>query len=120
VTPRPDVPQRIALAAIAALALSELLWEWAWAPIRPGGSWLALKSLPLALCWAGCVRGSLRAWRVALLLLPLYFGEAVVAAATREGRARIVALWAAGVAALAFAAAWAFMRKVSPRRRFGP
>ena len=108
---------RIALAALAALALTELLWEWAWAPLRPGGSWLALKAVPLALAWVGCLHGRLRAWRLALLMLPFYFAEAAVAMLTRSGRAQFVAGWAALLAAVCFAATWLLLRRVAPRRR---
>jgi uncharacterized membrane protein len=52
--------QRVSVAAVAALILLELLWELWLAPLRPGGSWLALKALPLALLWPGLARGAKR------------------------------------------------------------
>ena len=76
------------------------------APLRPGGSWLALKAVPLALAWVGCLHGRLRAWRLALLMLPFFFAEAAVAMLTRSGRAQFVAGWAALLAAVCFAATW--------------
>ena len=42
--------QQILLVAITAwvgLIIISLGWELWWAPLRPGGSWLALKALPL-------------------------------------------------------------------------
>ena len=70
----PAAPAGCALALIAATALMllELLWELLLAPLRPGGSWLALKALPLALLLPGVARGALRPRQVlAFVLLPL-------------------------------------------------
>ncbi len=102
---------RVALASLAALTLAELLWETLWAPLRPGGSWLVLKALPLALLWFFAARGSLRAWRIALLLLPFYFADALVVALTGAGRARLAGAGVAAVAALAFTAGLALFRR---------
>ncbi len=96
--------QRLAVAAVAALTLLELLWELWLAPLKPGGSWLALKALPLALAWPGLARGSTRArQRMTLLLLP-YFGEGLVRGLTESGRHALCAWMAAVLAAIAFVA----------------
>ncbi len=101
---------RTALAAVFALALTELLWETLLAPLRPGGSWLALKALPLAILWLAMARGSRRARQAASLLLPIYFGEALVRALSESGRHALVAALAAGLAVVAFAALLASFR----------
>ena len=106
---RPDW-QRLAVAAVAALALLEALWELWLAPLKPGGSWLALKALPLALLWPGLAGGALKARQWLALLLPLYFGEAIVRAVTESGRHGIVALAATATAAVAFGALLASFR----------
>ena len=49
--------QAAALVALLALMLLCLAWELWLAPLRPGGSWLALKALPLALPLAGVLSG---------------------------------------------------------------
>jgi uncharacterized membrane protein len=96
--------QRLAVAAAAALTLQELLWELWLAPLKPGGSWLALKALPLALAWPGLARGTMRArQRMTLLLLP-YFGEGLVRGLTESGRHALCAWMAAVLAAVAFIA----------------
>ena len=95
---------RWAVALVAALALLEALWEIKLAPLRPGGSWLALKGLPLAVLWWPLVRGHRRARQVASLLLPLYFGEAIVRALTEHGRHAQVAAMAAALAIAALVA----------------
>ena len=96
--------QRWAVALVAALALIEALWELELAPLRPGGSWLALKALPLAMLWWPLARGDRRARQVASLLLPLYFGEGIVRALTEHGRHAQVAAMATALALAALVA----------------
>ena len=102
--------QRVAVAAVAALTLLELLWEFWLAPLRPGGSWLALKALPLALLWPGLARGATKPRQWLALLLPLYFAEAIVRALSEGGRHRLVAVAATLAAGIAFAAVLASFR----------
>ena len=96
--------QRRAVALVAALALLEALWELALAPLRPGGSWLALKALPLAILWWPIARGDRRARQVASLLLPLYLGEGIVRALTEHGRHAQVASLATAISLAALIA----------------
>jgi uncharacterized membrane protein len=86
------------VALVAALALFEALWEMWLAPLRPAGSWLALKSLPLAALWWPLAGGSRRARQCASLLLPLYAGEGIVRALTEHGRHAQVAALATAIA----------------------
>ena len=95
---------RLAVALVAALGLLEALWEIALAPLRPGGSWLALKTVPLALMWLPMVRGSRRARQAASLLLPFFAAEGMVRALTETGRHALVASTAAALAVGALAA----------------
>jgi uncharacterized membrane protein len=104
VPPRPRTSERLALAGLLALAVLELLWETLLAPLRPGGSWLALKALPLALLIAALLRGSRRARGLLALVLPFYFAEALVRAVTEHGRHALVAAVAAVLAAATFVA----------------
>jgi uncharacterized membrane protein len=78
--------QQRGVALVGALALCTALWELWLAPLRPGGSWLALKALPLACLWFPLARGNRRARQAATLLLPLYAGEGIVRALTEPGR----------------------------------
>lgn len=103
-SPSPDGSprwRRGAAAALLALALLELLWELWLAPLKPGGSWLAVKALPLLALTPGVAQGRVRARQWTLLLLPWYVAEGVVRALSESGRH---ALCAAVAAALAFAA----------------
>lgn len=102
--------RRATVALVAALVLLEVLWETVLAPIRPGGSWLVVKALPLAFLWPGLARGDRRAGQWTSLALPFYFAEALVRAVTETGRHALVAGVAALFAALAFAALLASLR----------
>lgn len=96
--------QRRATILVGALVLLELLWELLLAPLRPGGSWLALKALPLALAWPGVACGSRKSRQVTAFLLLAYFAEAVVRALTESGRHALVAWMATVLSMAAFAA----------------
>ena len=84
--------------------LWQLLWELVLAPIRPGGSWLALKALPLALAWPALAHGSRRARLVAALLLLPSGAEGIVRGITESGRHALAAWLACVLAVIAFAA----------------
>lgn len=68
-----------ALSLIALIVLC-LLWELRIAPLKPGGSLLALKVLPLLLPLRGVLRGHLYTLQWAAMLILLYFMEGVVRA----------------------------------------
>ena len=55
-----------------------LAWELALAPLRPGGSWLALKALPLCIPLAGILKNRMYTYRWVSLVIWLYFIEGVV------------------------------------------
>lgn len=102
--------RRALVAVLAALTLLEILWELWLAPVKPGGSWLALKALPLAALWPPIARGRLRAGQWALLLLPWYVAEGVVRAWSEAGQQALCAATAAALALVALAAGLAWVR----------
>jgi uncharacterized membrane protein len=106
---------RIASLGLIALVLFCLLWELLLAPLRPGGSWLALKALPLALLVPSALRGTRRALQWLSLLLPFYVAEGVVRGFTESGRHALVAWVAAAIAAATFVALLAWVRSGRPR-----
>ena len=70
----------LAVGSLAALIVLCLAWELWLAPVRPGGSWLALKALPLAIPLAGLLKRRMYTYRWVSLLVWLYFTEGVVRA----------------------------------------
>ena len=109
----PQAAPRIAFAATLALALIEVLWELALAPITPGGSWLALKALPLAVLLPRIARGERRARQWLALLLPFYAAEALARAFAEPGRRALVAAVACSFAVAAFVALLGWFRSES-------
>jgi uncharacterized membrane protein len=101
---------RIALVGLVALTITVLLWELVLAPLRPGGSWLALKALPLALLIPAASRGTRRALQWLSLLLPFYLAEGIVRGWSESGRHSLVAWVAAAIAAMTFIALLAWVR----------
>lgn len=68
----------LAVGSLWGLILLGLAWELWLAPIRPGGSWLALKVLPLCVPLAGLLKNRMYTYRWVSLLVWLYFTEGVV------------------------------------------
>jgi uncharacterized membrane protein len=109
---RAAVPRtaRLAIAAIFALLMLEILWEVVLAPLRGHPSWLALKALPLAILLPGTLRGARRPRQWLALLLPFYAAEALVRAVADHGRQAFVAATAFAVTVVAFVALLAWFR----------
>lgn len=112
---RASFAARAALSGVIALALLCLLWETLLAPLRPGGSWLALKALPLALLLPAASRGARKALQGLALLLPLYLAEGIVRGFSESGRPAVVAWMAAAIAAATFLAIIAWVRSTRNR-----
>ena len=75
-----DRTRWLAVGSLLGLILLSLVWElWA-APLRPGGSLLALKALPLCVPLAGLLKNRMYTYRWVSLLVWLYFTEGVVRA----------------------------------------
>lgn len=75
-----DTTRALAVGSLLALIALGLAWELWLAPLRPGGSWWALKVLPLALPLAGLLKQRMYTYRWVSLLVWLYFTEGVVRA----------------------------------------
>ena len=81
--PRPAPPavelsRWVAVGSLIGLIVVCLGWELLWAPLRPGGSWLALKVLPLCIPLAGLLKNRMYTYRWVSLVVWLYFIEGVV------------------------------------------
>jgi uncharacterized membrane protein len=70
----------LAVGSLLGLILLGLAWELWLAPLRPGGSWLALKVLPLCVPLAGLLKNRMYTYRWVSLLVWLYFTEGAVRA----------------------------------------
>lgn len=72
----------ISLIALIALGLA---WELVLAPLRPGGSWLALKVVPLLLPLRGVLKRDNYTLQWSSMLILLYFMEGLVRATSDRG-----------------------------------
>lgn len=83
------IPPRLlhlsAVASLLALIILGLAWELWLAPLRPGGSWLALKVVPLLIPLRGVLQRKLYTLQWTSMLILLYFIEGSVRAATDRG-----------------------------------
>lgn len=68
----------LAVVSLVCLIANSLAWELWLAPIRLGGSWLALKALPLCLPLAGVLKRKVYTYQWACLLVLAYIAEAVM------------------------------------------
>ncbi len=75
-----DITRWLATGSLIGLIVLGLAWEMWLAPVRPGGSLLALKVLPLVIPLAGIMRNRLYTYRWVSLLVWIYFIEGVVRA----------------------------------------
>ena len=95
---------------LAALIVLALAWELAIAPLRPGGSWLALKALPLLLPLKGIFSGTIYTYRWAIMLVLAYFAEGCVRAYSERPPASTLALLEVALATVFFVSAIAYVR----------
>ena len=70
--------RRLAVGSLLGLVLLCLVWELWLAPLRPGGSWLVLKALPLCIPLAGLLKNRMYTYRWVTLVVWLYFAEGVI------------------------------------------
>ena len=94
---------------IGLLALC-LAWELWLAPLRPGGSLLALKAVPLALPLGGVLGGRRTTYQWSSMLILAYLAEGIVRAWSERGASQMLAAIEIAVSAAFFAAAVAYAR----------
>jgi len=70
--------QLLALAAFVDLFILCVCWEWFISPLRPEGSWLILKALPLLLPMRGIWKGNVYTMQWASMLILIYITEGLV------------------------------------------
>jgi uncharacterized membrane protein len=93
-----------ATASLVALIVLGLGWEMAWAPVKPGGSWLALKVLPLCFALVGLLKHRMYTYRWVSLVVWLYFIEGSVRAWSDRPPGRYLALLEIALCVALFAA----------------
>ncbi|HRK39980.1 MAG TPA: DUF2069 domain-containing protein [Burkholderiaceae bacterium] len=100
----------VAVSSLLALIVLCLAWELWLAPIRPGGSWLALKALPLCIPLAGLLKHRMYTYRWLSLMIWLYFTEGVVRAWSDKPPGNWLAMVEIALCVVLFAACAAHVR----------
>lgn len=101
---------RAALTSLLALIVLCLAWELPLAPLRPGGSWLVLKVLPLLAPVFGILRLRRYTFQWASMLILGYVAEGAVRTATDTGISRWLAAFELLLALAFFLAAVLYAR----------
>ncbi len=94
----------IAVGALLGLILLALAWELVLAPLRPGGSWLVLKALPLCIPLAGLLKNRMYTYRWLSLMVWVYFTEGAVRAASDKPPSNYLAMIEVGLCLALFVA----------------
>lgn len=87
-----------------------LAWEMWLAPLRPGGSLVALKALPLSLPMPGILNGRRYTYQWSSMLVLAYFAEGVVRAWSERGVSQWLAAAEIALSLVFFGAAVAYAR----------
>jgi uncharacterized membrane protein len=109
-TKRIDAWQFGATASLIALIFLGLAWELRLAPLRPGGSLLALKILPLLLPLFGVLRGKIYTYQWSTMLALAYVAEGAVRAWSDRGLSAQLACVEATLACAFFACCIGYIR----------
>ena len=102
-----------AAALLVFLFLLCLAWELWLAPLRPGGSYLALKALPLLLPLIGIIDRKRRTYQWSSMFVLAYFAEGVVRAWSERGMSQWLAAGEIALSAVFFVAVVAYSRLTS-------
>jgi uncharacterized membrane protein len=94
----------LAVGSLLGLIVLSLAWELWLAPLRPGGSWLVLKVLPLCIPLAGLLRHRMYTYRWVSLMVWVYFAEGVVRGYSDRGASARLAWVEIALCLLLFAA----------------
>lgn len=93
-----------------------LLWEVWLAPLRPGGSWMMLKVIPLMAALMGVLKGRRYTYQWLSMLVLLYLTEGVVRA-NDAGLAGWLAVGEAVLSGLLFMSVVTYARITAPSRQ---
>jgi uncharacterized membrane protein len=78
--PRAKIYHLGAVSSLVALIVLCVAWELMLAPLRPGGSWMVLKVMPLLLPLRGVLKRDVYTMQWSSMLILIYFTEGIVRA----------------------------------------
>lgn len=103
-----------ACASLVALIFLAMAWELFLAPLRPGGSWLVLKAVPLLVPLFGVLRGRRYTFQWTTLFIWAWFAEGATRAYSDRGLSAALAAIEVALCLVYFAAAVAYLRLTRP------
>ena len=106
--------QVAASATLIALIFLCLAWELWLAPLKPGGSWLALKAVFLLAPLFGILRGKRYTYKWVSLFLMFYLAEGLARAGSDQGLSQVLAMVEASLVGLLFALVILYVRATRP------
>jgi uncharacterized membrane protein len=109
------IVQAVASAALVALLVLCLAWELWLAPLRPGGSLVALKALPLFFCLKGVFAGRRYTYQWSSMFILAYFAEGATRAWAERGTSQTLALAEIVLSLVFFGSAIAYARLTRAR-----
>ena len=100
----------LASGLLVSLILLCLAWELWLAPLRPGGSYLALKAAPLTIPLLGILLGKRYTYQWSSMFVLAYFTEGVVRAWSERGTSQLLAATEIALSVAFFAIVVAYSR----------
>lgn len=105
----------VSFVCLAALIVLCVAWELRLAPLRSGGSFMALKALPLALPLMGILEGRRYTYQWSSMLILAYFAEGVTRAWSDVGISQKLAFLEVALSLVYFVAAVSYARGTKTR-----
>ena len=99
-----------AIGSLIALIALCVAWELVLAPLRPGGSWMVLKVLPLLLPLRGILKRNLYTMQWSSMLILLYFMEGIVRATSDTGLSALLGWIEVALSSVFFLCAILYLR----------
>lgn len=97
--------------SLIGLIVLGFVWELFLAPLRPGGSWMVLKVVPLLLPLIGVLRRDVYTLQWSAMLILLYFAEGIVRATSDRNALSATLGWVeVALACVYFFSALAYLR----------
>ena len=106
--------QLAASASLIGLIFLCLGWELWWAPLRPGGSWLALKSVLLLAPLFGILRGKRYTYKWVSLFVLIFLAEGLMRATSEHGLSQQLAIGEIALCCTLFLSVIGYIRATRP------
>lgn len=99
-----------AIGSLVLLIILCALWETVLAPLRPGGSWLVLKIIPLLLPLRGIIKRDIYTLQWSSMLILIYLAEGSVRAYTDTGLSALLAYGEIALVSIFFLCSLLYLR----------